>query len=100
DTLSLHDALPISKGTCVELAVPLNLWSRKPPLSRCSRSWRVNSIRPTEKETVMSTNVASETKIPSEGLHAQDELIKKLDAAGPWIIHVGDAFVRGMRDIG
>lgn len=36
----------------------------------------------------------------SEGLRAQDELIAKLEAEGAWNIIVGDAFVRGMRDIG
>jgi len=48
----------------------------------------------------MSTNIASESNATSEGLRAQDELVRKLDAAGPWTIVVGDAFVRGMRDIG
>jgi hypothetical protein len=41
-----------------------------------------------------------ETIQAPEGLRAQRELVAKLEAEGGWDIVVGDAFVRGMRDIG
>jgi hypothetical protein len=40
------------------------------------------------------------TAIVPDGLQEQRELVAKLEAEGGWDIIVGDAFVRGMRDIG